>query len=113
MSGPGAPQAQEGTTPGIPVWHVFSSNLITQRVNSSALQIVNVTEEGHLLDPGQIEWQVTPTSPSTSDVTLTGTGTTRFWLWNDIVGLLYFSRAVGSVADLCAAADAGMGYPGT
>src|SRR5205814_1226323 len=71
MSAPGAPPAQEGPH----VVTLTGNNPIAQSVNSSTMTITNTTLPTHEFYPGQVVIQVTPTSPNTSNIDITGTGT--------------------------------------
>jgi hypothetical protein len=118
LTAPFAPAAQAEFNPRINLPSFLgplgSPNPISQFVGSSFIR--NTTLEGHVFYNGSVDFQFTATSATTSNIDITGTGTNSSLvnaLADDVFGYLFFSMSAGSVADLCAAADAGMGYPGT
>lgn len=52
MSAPFAPAAKPGWTYNIPLPGITSPNPITQFVSPATLQIVNITQRGHVFNPG-------------------------------------------------------------
>ena len=108
MSAPGSPQAKEGTIPNIQLWGNGGKNVITQIVNSKAMTITNITQQGHQFYPGSVTFQVIPEAGNTSDILVTGTGTGPNPIENDVIGLAFFGAVANSVAQVC---SAGAGIP--
>lgn len=99
-SAPGAPAAQEGFTPQI---ILTGNNPISQSVNSSSGTIVNTTLRGHEFYFGTVVIQVSPITPVSSTITITGTGTGSSPLLNDLVGLAFFGPLADVISSNCAA----------
>ena len=102
MSGPGAPQAQEGFRGNITLLGNGGKNQITQDVNSSTMTIVNTTMSSHEFYPGSVTLQVTPGPFGIgSIISITGTGTGPNPIENDLVGLAYFGLVASVLAQIC------------
>ena len=99
-SAPGAPYAQEGTTPEV---ILEGGNPITQSVDVGARTITNVTQEGHDFHSGSVVISVAPTWYG-SAVTIEGRGTNRSafnYVENRIGGSLIFSGLAARAAISC------------
>lgn len=98
QSAPGAPAAREGFTPRV---NLAGGNPISQTVNSASRTIVNTTLDGHIFYPGDVTIHVGATSGGGSEITITGTGTGSFAMFNDIVGYIWFGTAANQSAFVC------------
>lgn len=78
-------------------------NVITQILNSKAVTITNVTQQGHQFYPGSVTFQVIPEAGNASDILVTGTGTGPNPIENDVIGLPFFGYVANSVAQVCSA----------
>jgi hypothetical protein len=97
-SAPGAPAAAEGWTQNV---SLTGGNPISQLVDSTAMTIVNVTQQGHRYYPGVVVLQVEPQPNNTSVISVVGLGTGAHGIENDIVGLGWFGWDILSLAQSC------------
>lgn len=77
------------------------TNCITQFVNGDTLTITNVTQPGHLFDPGTVTITVVPTGDNTSTITVVGEGNGDYSLLNEVLGWLFFTRSLANIDALC------------
>ena len=98
QSAPGAPAAKEGFVARI---NLTGGNPISQNVNSASRTIQNTTLKGHMFFPGTVTINVTNSKEGGSNITITGTGTGNFAIFNNIVGNIFFGAAANQSANVC------------
>lgn len=107
MSAPGAPKINIDEGFIAPV-DLLLGNQISQEVSTSARTIINTTLPGHRYYFGQVHISVSPIAGGRSMVTIVGTGTTKKYWENKILGRAMFESLARAIAAGCRPVDSSL-----